>query len=62
MAVPKKRKSRSKRDSRRATHQISARPFNTCDKCNAPKLAHHACPACGWYKDRTAVESEEIKA
>ena len=30
MAVPKRRKSRSKRDSRRANHKISAKVYNTC--------------------------------
>ncbi len=61
MAVPKRRKSRSKRDSRRANHKISAAIFNMCEKCNAPKEPHRVCPTCGWYKDRYALEVEEVE-
>lgn len=62
MAVPKRRKSKAKRDSRRANHKISAAVFNTCDVCNAPKQPHRICPSCGWYKDRYALEVVEVEA
>ncbi len=61
MAVPKRRKSKSKRDSRRATHSISARAFNECEKCGAPKEAHRVCNACGWYKDRYVLAVTEVE-
>ncbi len=61
MAVPKRRKSRSKRDSRRANHKISAAIFNSCDKCSAPKEPHRVCSSCGWYKDRYALEVEDVE-
>ncbi len=61
MAVPKKRKSRSKRDSRRATHKISAAVHNECPKCGAPKQPHRICGACGWYRDRYALEVVEVE-
>ncbi len=62
MAVPKKRKSRSKRDMRRATHKISAAVFNECEKCGAPKQPHRVCGACGWYNDRYVLETKEVEA
>lgn len=62
MAVPKRRKSKSKRDSRRATHSISAGVFNECTKCAAPKLPHNICGSCGWYKDRYVLEVVEVEA
>ena len=50
MAVPKRRKSKSKRDSRRATHKISARAYNICEDCGAPVIPHRICISCGTYK------------
>ena len=35
MAVPKRRKSRSKRDSRRANHKLSSAVYNECNNCGA---------------------------
>lgn len=62
MAVPKKRKSRSKRDMRRATHKISAAVYNECGQCGAPKEPHRICGSCGWYKDRYALEVVEVES
>lgn len=33
-------------------------PMNVgvCEKCHAPALAHKACPTCGFYKGRQAVD------
>lgn len=61
MAVPKRRKSKAKRDSRRANHKISAKAFNECEKCAAPKEPHRVCLACGWYKDRFVLETVEVE-
>lgn len=52
MAVPKRRKSKAKRDSRRATHKISAAVYNECPQCSAPKRPHRVCNTCGWYGSR----------
>lgn len=61
MAVPKRRKSRSKRDSRRATHKINAPVYNACQNCGAPKQPHVICGECGWYKDRYVLEVVEVE-
>lgn len=56
MAVPKKRTSKSRRDSRRATHdRVVVKSLVTCSKCGAPRLPHRVCPACGFYKDRVVL-------
>ena len=60
MAVPKRRKSKSKRDSRRANHKISARAYNRCEHCGAPKLPHNVCSSCGIYKDVQVVPVVEV--
>jgi large subunit ribosomal protein L32 len=62
MATPKKRKSRAKRDSRRATHQIEAAVYNECDNCGAPKEPHKVCPSCGWYKGRYVIDVVEVES
>lgn len=58
MALPKRRKSKSKRDMRRAHQKLSAPNLSTCPQCGEPKLPHQACPSCGAYKDRNVGESE----
>ena len=59
MAVPKRKKSKSRRDMRKS--QTKAAPLNvpTCQQCGEPKLHHRACPSCGTYKGRTVIEVEE---
>ena len=59
MAVPKRKKSKSKRDKRR-THQKAVAPgLSVCPQCGEATLPHHACPSCGTYKGRTVTETEE---
>ncbi|MCS6961629.1 MAG: 50S ribosomal protein L32 [Deltaproteobacteria bacterium] len=50
--VPKKRTSKSKRNSRRAHHHIDLQPANVCPQCGSFVLAHTVCNKCGYYKDK----------
>jgi len=60
VAVPKKKKSRMRRDKRRAQHQkVTPRAMAVCPTCGAPMIPHRACPACGHYKGRQIFETEE---
>ncbi len=59
MAVPKRRTSKSKRDKRRAHDALAAPARATCSQCGAPKAPHRVCASCGWYRDRTVLETEE---
>jgi large subunit ribosomal protein L32 len=53
VAVPKRRKSRSKRDMRRAQHdKVSAPNIIPCPSCGEPVIPHRACASCGHYKGR----------
>ncbi len=57
MAVPKKKTSKSKSRSRRASAwQLIAPGVSSCPTCGAPKRPHHVCMNCGYYKGRAAVE------
>ncbi len=60
MAVPKKRQSPTRRDTRRANHDRMAPPTVVlCPQCSEPKLPHHVCQNCGYYKGRKAIEVPE---
>lgn len=56
MAVPKRKKSKSRRDMRRSQHLKLAAPcLNACPNCGSPKLPHRVCRHCGQYKGRAVV-------
>ncbi|MBN2061061.1 MAG: 50S ribosomal protein L32 [Deltaproteobacteria bacterium] len=59
MAVPKKRKSRSKRDMRRSHDQVKMPSVSECPQCHEPVRPHHVCKNCGTYRGRTIIEKEE---
>ncbi|MCL5047370.1 MAG: 50S ribosomal protein L32 [Firmicutes bacterium] len=57
MAVPKKKTSKAKSRSRRASAWSLAKPaLSSCPQCRSTKLPHVVCPTCGWYKGRQAIE------
>jgi len=59
MAVPKKKTSKSKSRSRRASAWRLAKPAaSVCPQCRHTKLPHVVCGNCGWYHDRQAIEVE----
>ena len=60
MAVPKRRKSSSRRDMRRAQHdRVSAPNLIPCPNCSAPMLPHRVCNECGHYKGSAVVVAAE---
>jgi len=60
VAVPKKKTSKSRRDSRRANHdRMDAPAISDCPQCGAPVPPHHACPECGTYRGRQVLELKE---
>jgi large subunit ribosomal protein L32 len=44
---------------RRAHQKLTAPTLSKCPECGEAILPHHACPNCGHYKGRKAVEIEE---
>lgn len=64
MAVPKRKKSRSRRDMRRAHHdKVTAPNLAPCPNCGEMMVPHRVCPSCGQYKgrvfDQTKSDSED---
>lgn len=58
MAVPKKHMPKSATRKRRANWKLEAPSYIECPHCHEPKLPHHVCPECGYYKGRQVIETE----
>jgi len=56
MAVPKKKKSKSKRDMGRSHDAITAGAYVECSNCGELKRPHHVCGACGHYDGREVLD------
>lgn len=71
MPVPKRKRSRARRDSRFANKGIEPKAFTSCSQCEAPLAPHQACRECGYYKgskvlatkvDRVVKRAEQKQA
>ena len=59
MAVPKKKTSKAKSRSRRASAwRLDAPARSRCPRCGAAKLPHIVCGSCGWYHGRPALAGD----
>lgn len=58
MAVPKRKKSKSKIRRRKAAHGGSLPALKPCPKCGAFHQPHRVCPACGFYRGRQVITVE----
>jgi len=57
MAVPKKKTSKAKSRSRRASAwRLGPPSLSTCPQCRQAKTPHVVCANCGWYGGRQAIE------
>lgn len=50
MPVPKRKRSRARRDSRFANKGIKPKALAACKNCKAAQLPHQVCKNCGHYK------------
>ena len=50
MPVPKRKRSRARRDSRFANKGLQVQAVAFCQNCQTPRIAHSACQECGYYK------------
>ncbi|MCP4568423.1 MAG: 50S ribosomal protein L32 [FCB group bacterium] len=58
MAVPKRRHSRARGRKRRTHWKLQSPTVVDCSHCKQPKLAHHICPSCGFYKDAEVIAKD----
>ena len=59
MAVPKRRKSRSRKKMRRAQWNMKTVELGKCPTCGARVPTHVVCPSCGHYMGRPMIELED---
>jgi len=62
MAHPKTRISKQRKRKRRTHYKIEAPNVIACSNCGSPKLTHHICGECGYYRNRAliAVAATEV--
>jgi large subunit ribosomal protein L32 len=58
MAVPKRRTSKSKIRTRRASHKVGLTRTVKCGNCGKQHLPHRVCPHCGFYNGKQVVSIE----
>jgi large subunit ribosomal protein L32 len=60
MTVPKRRQSRSRRDSRRAqAFRLKNKTVAKCGHCSQPIVPHRVCPHCGYYGGVEVIKVDE---
>ncbi len=58
MPVPKRKRSRARRDSRHANKGLKPKTFAACSNCQECIAPHTACKKCGFYKGRKVVTTK----
>ena len=59
MAVPKRKTSKSRRNKRRAHDALAAPAHSSCPQCCEPRAPHRVCAHCGFYRDRTVIQTDD---
>jgi large subunit ribosomal protein L32 len=62
MPVPKRKRSRARRDSRHANKSLKVKVFTKCLQCEHPLPTHQACPECGHYKGVKVLRTKDERA
>jgi large subunit ribosomal protein L32 len=56
MPVPKRKRSRTRRDKRFANKGIQVKALTSCQNCKTPLMPHSACRSCGFYKGAKVMD------
>ena len=62
MPVPKRKRSRARRDKRFANKGMKDRSVAECANCKEPLMTHQACKSCGHYKGRKVMATKADRA
>lgn len=54
--LPKKKTPKARQGKRRQHLGVAPPVLIKCTNCNSPVPPHHACPTCGYYDGKEAVE------
>jgi len=60
-AEPKRRHSKARKRTRRASIKLEANQLVKCVNCGELTLSHIVCKACGTYKDKQVVAKTKAK-
>ena len=60
MAVPKKKRSKSRQGMRRSHLSLSVPAYVECAQCHEMTRPHHICAHCGYYKGKEVMEVEVV--
>ncbi|MBT3590854.1 MAG: 50S ribosomal protein L32 [Candidatus Marinimicrobia bacterium] len=58
MPLPKRRQSKTRGKKRRTHYKSTLASVTTCAQCSQPKMPHHACPNCGYYRGRPVITAK----
>ena len=56
-AVPARRVSKTRKNSRRANLSVKAPTVSKCKNCGEIVVPHRACASCGYYKGKEVVKT-----
>ena len=59
MAVPKRRRSKSKQRMNHANWKISIPTLYVCNNCGEMAISHNACTTCGFYKGKQVLKIKQ---
>ena len=57
--LPKRRVSKTKRNTRRAHDALTLKHLVPCENCGEYHISHRVCPKCGAYKGEVVMEIKE---
>ena len=55
-ALPKKKRTQSRKRSRWSHSRLQIRPLSTCPQCRNLKPPHLVCQTCGYYAGREVIQ------
>ena len=58
MAQPKRRWSKRRTNTKRATWKLEKPNFATCPHCHEPVMPHRVCQSCGYYDGKEVLVKE----
>ena len=62
MAVPKRRTSKARKNSRKSNWKLSAPAVSACPQCHEPKLSHRVCGNCGYYDGKLVIAPKDASS
>ena len=62
MPVPKRKRSRARRDKRFANWGIAIKQLTACSNCDVAIMPHQACSSCGYYKGAKVMNTKSDRS